>query len=230
MLVPYIYTRYAEVVSSRNLNSNLVSEPHLISPPPLPRSAPPPIDVDLQSMATGSSSSTMQLSIIGPVVTPPATTASTATAPTTGVRLDRGNFPLWRTLTVTHLSGASLHGYLDGSVAAPAKTVSQGTGDATTTVANPAYATWWTQDQKVLGMLLSSMTEDIASQLISCKSAAAAWTSVHAMFSAQNRAGVRHIKRQIQSLKKQDMTASEYMHKVKALADAMASAGSPLDD
>ena len=185
----------------------------------------------LRAIAYGGSSGAMQLAIIGPVVTPPAATAPVPSiAPSLGVRLDRGNFPLWRTLTVTHLSGASLHGYLDGSVAAPPTTISQGAGDAATTVANPAYATWWTQDQKVLGILLSSMTEDIASQLISCKSAAAAWTSIHAMFSAQNRAGVRHIRRQIQSLKKNDMTASEYMHKVKALADAMASAGSPLTD
>ena len=110
----------------------------------------------------------MQLAIIGPVVTPPAATVSVPSiAPSLGVRMDRGNFPLWRTLTVTHLSGASLHGYLDGSVAAPPTTISQGAGAAATTVANPAYATWWTQDQKILGMLLSSMTEDIASQLIS---------------------------------------------------------------
>ena len=54
--------------------------------------------------------------------------------------------------------------------------------------------------------------------------------AIHAMFSAQNRAGVRHIRRQLQTLKKLDMTASEYMHKVKALADAITAAGSPLDD
>jgi hypothetical protein len=50
------------------------------------------------------------------------------------------------------------------------------------------------------------------------------------MFGAQNRAGVRHIKRQIQALKKQDVTAGEYMQKVKALADSMAATGSPLSD
>ncbi|KAK1643842.1 hypothetical protein QYE76_061647 [Lolium multiflorum] len=151
----------------------------------------------------GSSGAAMQLSFIGPVVSPPVLTAA-PTVPTVGIRLDRNNFALWRALTLTNLSGASLHGYLDGTVAAPAKTTTEGTGDAARQVDNPAYATWWTQDQKVLGVLLSSMTEEIASQLLGCKTAAAAWTAIHAMFSAQSRAG--------------------------ALADAMATAGSPLRD
>jgi hypothetical protein len=69
---------------------------------------------------------------------------------------------LWRTLSLPNLSGAGLHGYLDGTTAAPAKTIVEGTGDAAVTVANPAYATWWTQDQRVLGLLISSMDEDIA--------------------------------------------------------------------
>jgi hypothetical protein len=95
---------------------------------------------------------------------------------------------------------------------------------------NPEYVQWWTHDKKVLGLILSSMTEEIAYQLISCSTAAAVWSSIHAMFSAQNRAGVRHIRRQIPALKKGDMTASEYMGKVKALADAMTAAGSPLHE
>ncbi|KAK1645128.1 hypothetical protein QYE76_062933 [Lolium multiflorum] len=71
------------------------------------------------------------------------------------------------------------------------------------------------------------MSEEIASQLLGCSTAAAVWTSIHAMFSAQSRASVRHLRRQIQALR---MTASEYMHKVKAMADAMTAVGSPLRD
>ena len=87
-------------------------------------------------------------------------------------------------------------------------------------MSNPDYEQWWTLDQKVLGHLLGSMHEDIAVQLIGCTSAASAWAAVHAMYGAQNRAGVRHLRRQIQVLRKEDKPASEYMQKVKALADA----------
>ncbi|KAK1645127.1 hypothetical protein QYE76_062932 [Lolium multiflorum] len=87
--------------------------------------------------------------ILGPIV---ALSAAAAPAVVTqiAVRLDRGNFALWRALSLTNLSGASLHGFLDGTAAAPAQTITDGTGDAARSVPNPAYATWWTHDQKPL--------------------------------------------------------------------------------
>ncbi|XP_051201842.1 uncharacterized protein [Lolium perenne] len=143
------------------------------------------------------SSSAQTSKALGPLLAPPsATTTATVTTsvPPPAVRLNRSNFMLWRTLSLPNLSGAGLH--------APAKTIVEGTGDAAVTVANPAYATWWTQDQRVLGLLLSSMDDDIACQMISRTTAAAVWEAVHAMFGAQNRANIRHIRRQIQSLRR----------------------------
>ena len=137
---------------------------------------------------------------------------------------------LWRALTLPNFSGAGLHGYLDGTMAAPAKTIVQGTGAAATTIANPAYATWWTQDQRVLGLLLGSISPEISCQLIGKNTAAAVWEAVHSMFGAQSRANVRHLRRQIQGLKRLDAPAGEYMNKVRVLADTMAAAGEPLSD
>ena len=74
------------------------------------------------------------------------------------------------------------------------------------------------------------MEEDIACQLISCETAHAVWTAVGAMYGAQSRANIRNIWRQLQTLRKEEMSAVEYMHKMKALADTMAAAGSPVRD
>ena len=164
------------------------------------------------------------------VSSPVATIPAALAVPTISVRLGRHNFMLWGGITSTVLAGANLHGHLDGTKAAPAKTLVVGTGDAATTVANPEYHQWWVQDQRVKGLLLTSMDEDIACQLIGCESAHAVWTAVAAMFGAQSRANVRHIRRQLQSLRKDDLSAAEYMHKMKALADTMAAAGSPIRD
>jgi histone deacetylase 1/2 len=146
------------------------------------------------------------------------------------VRLDGNNFTLWRGLALPNLAGANLHLHLEKTAVVPAKTVQQGTGDKAIAVPNPEYHTWWTQDQRVKGLLLGSMGEDIAAQLIGCTTAAEVWESVHAMFSAQSRANIRHLRRQLQSLRKEDMTASAYMHKMKALSDAMAAAGTVVPD
>jgi hypothetical protein len=50
------------------------------------------------------------------------------------------------------------------------------------------------------------------------------------MFGAQSRANVRHLRRQLQTLRKEDMSATQYMHKMKSFADAMAAAGAPISD
>jgi hypothetical protein len=157
-------------------------------------------------------------------VAPPAS----LTAP--AVRLDATNFTLWKGLTLPNLSGAGLHGHLDGTNAAPAKTLKQGAGDAAVDVPNPAYHQWWTVDQRVLGLLLGSMEPDIACQLISCMTAAAVCTAVHTMYRAQSCANIRHLRRQLQTMRKEELTAGQYMHKMKAIADMMATAGAPVSN
>ena len=110
------------------------------------------------------------------------------------MRLDRSNFMLWHALTLPNFSGAGLHGHLDGTAKAPAKTTTEGTGDAVVTSDNPEYAARWTQDQRVLGLLLGSMTPHIACQMIGKTTAASVWLAVHSMLGAQSRANVRHIR------------------------------------
>jgi hypothetical protein len=111
---------------------------------------------------SSSSSSALQLStVLGLIVTLP-TTVTAAPIPVPQVHLDRSNFMLWRSLTLSNFAGAGLHGHLDGTLSSPKKTITQGTGDDATTIPNPEYATWWTRDQRVLGLLLGSIGPDIA--------------------------------------------------------------------
>jgi hypothetical protein len=74
------------------------------------------------------------------------------------------------------------------------------------------------------------MEPDIACQLISCTTAAAVWTAVHTMYGAQSRANIRHLRRQLQTMRKEELTAGQYMHKMKAIADMMATAGAPVSN
>jgi hypothetical protein len=91
---------------------------------------------------------------------------------------------LWKMLVETTLSGAGLHGHLDESIAAPEQTLTEGTGDAANIVVNPLFAQWWTQDKKVLALILGSMVPEVACKMIRCSTAAAAWKAIHTMFGA----------------------------------------------
>nr|XP_051206009.1 uncharacterized protein LOC127320990 [Lolium perenne] len=176
-------------------------------------------------------SSSLQLSTtVGSMASSSSASAPVGIAPTPAVRLEVGNFNLWKGILLPNLAGAGLHRHLDATVTAPAKTITTGDGDKATTVANPEYERWWIQDQRVIGLLLSSMEPDIANQLIGRVTAASVWKSVHDLYGAQSRANVRHIRRQLVSTRKEDLSAAAYMQKMKALADAMAVAGVPITD
>jgi hypothetical protein len=104
------------------------------------------------------------------------------------IRLNRGNFLLWKTQAVPALHAAHLFGYVDGTIVAPSPTLTEGTGDAVRQVANPAFLRWYQQDQIVLIALLGSMSEDLVGQMTQLTTSAGVWASLHAMFSSQNRA------------------------------------------
>jgi hypothetical protein len=103
-------------------------------------------------------------------------------------------------------------------------------GQPTATVPNPAYAIWWHVDQRVLGILLGSMTKKVLGQMVGRTTSAAVWSIVVSMFAAQNQAGVRQLRRQLTTMRKNDMSASDYFHKMKGFADALAMVGSPISD
>lgn len=148
-----------------------------------------------------------------------------------------------------YLRGSQLLGYVDGSIIAPEKMISETTTEgALQRVLNPAYTTWLQHDQIVLSTLLSSLSptwrqhdQILLSALLSSLSpevlaqvllatAAEVWTALERIFSLQSRARTMQVRMQLANTHKKDLSAAEYFAKMKALADAMASAGCPLKE
>jgi uncharacterized membrane protein YgcG len=148
----------------------------------------------------------------------------------TTIRLDRTNFLLWKTQTIPNIAGQGYLGYLDGSLPAPPQTITTGTGKDAVTVPNPRYHDWWLIDQRVMGVLLGSMTEDVLAQMIGRTTSASVWRCLTSMFSAQGRASIRAYRRKLTTTRRNDMGAADYYHLMKGFADAMATVGAPLPD
>ncbi|KAK1618045.1 hypothetical protein QYE76_023562 [Lolium multiflorum] len=187
------------------------------------------------STSAGAITSTTSLSAslaAGAITSTLPTSLPTQFTNTITVRLDRSNFLLWRTQVIPNIAGQGWLGFLDGSCAAPPMTVTTpaSEGQPAATVPNPAYAVWWHVDQRVLGILLGSMTEEVLGQMVGRTTSAAVWSTVVSMFAAQNRAGVRQLRRQLTTLRKNDMSAHDYFHKMKGFADALAMVGNPISD
>lgn len=124
-------------------------------------------------------------------------------------KLTRTNFLLWKAQVVPIHRGVKLFGYLDGTNAKPVEKITVGTRDATKQKDNPEYETWVTQDQVILGGLLSSMTDDVLSQLTRCTHTShQLWTSLRTMFYAQHKGNSTQIRTQLSNMEKCDMSAS----------------------
>ena len=116
------------------------------------------------------------------------------------VRLDRTNFLLWKMQVVPTIASQGWYGFLDDSCIAPPAKVTEGAGANTVIKANPDYALWFYTDQRVLSILVGSMTKEILGHLVGRTTASSVWTCFVSMFSAQNRAGVRQMRRQLSTL------------------------------
>lgn len=64
-------------------------------------------------------------------------------------------------------------GFLDGSAVAPPPYV---TNDAGVTSPNPDFLTWRMKDRKLLSVLFTSLSEEVMSKVLDCKSSHAAWS------------------------------------------------------
>ncbi|KAH9782587.1 hypothetical protein KPL71_008966 [Citrus sinensis] len=97
-------------------------------------------------------------------------------------------------------------------------------------IENPEFITWKSQDQTLLGWLLSSISEGTLGLVINLDSSYTVWKTLEKKFGVQYEAKVLQIKYEINTLKKESMNVEDYCMKMKALADKLACAGSPLND
>jgi hypothetical protein len=103
-------------------------------------------------------------------------TSSTTSSPlgqSVSEKLTRDNLLFWKAQILPPLRGAQLDGLLDGSRAAPAKTIDvEEANKSIKKVNNREYALWMAQDQQVLGYLLNSLSKDVLIQVLEAKTAA----------------------------------------------------------
>jgi hypothetical protein len=64
---------------------------------------------------------------------------------------------------------------------------------------------------------------------VTCKNAAAVWNTFESSFGSQTRARAVNIRIALATMRKGNMTITEYVNKMRALGDEMSAAGKPLD-
>ncbi|CAJ2644825.1 unnamed protein product [Trifolium pratense] len=147
---------------------------------------------------------------------------------TISVKLDRENFPLWKSLVLPLIKGSKLDGYLLGTKKCPEQYITS--NDISSKKSNPEFEDWHAHDQQILGWLRNSMTEGIATQLLHCETSKELWDEAQGLAGAHTRSRVIYLKSEFHSSRKGEMKMEEYLIKMKGLADKLKLAGSAISN
>ncbi|KAL9672660.1 hypothetical protein QQ045_028912 [Rhodiola kirilowii] len=152
------------------------------------------------------------------------------------IKLSSSNFMLWKTQVQHILRAQKFFGYLDGShpcppapvlppaapdPAAPAAVAAKAVyKDALT-----AYDDWMAEDQRLCGLLFSSLSEEAMSEVIGCSTSNQIWETLSSIYQNRSRSSILQLRDQVLNLR-HTSTVHDLHLKFKAIFDRLSSMGS----
>jgi hypothetical protein len=140
------------------------------------------------------------------------------------------NYPLWRAQFLLYLRSDNLLGIIDGTIKAPPEYITKMTIDGAVKETNLEYLTWYSQDQAILGALLTWLLESVLGRVVLCKTSHEVWSTLATNYSGASRARSMNTRVQLATLKKGGLSVTEYFNKMKTLTNTLAIIGQPLKD
>jgi hypothetical protein len=145
-------------------------------------------------------------------------------------KLHKENYMSWRGLAEPFLKGHDLYGFLDGTKIPPSPLVSTSPTGTVTTSTDPDTLWWHRQDQLILSMLMSSISDAMLPQVLGCKTAQELWNTLDRTFTSESQARVLNLRLQLTTAKKGNLSVSDHFHKIKHITATLAAAGHPVSD
>ncbi|KAK9075210.1 hypothetical protein SSX86_003531 [Deinandra increscens subsp. villosa] len=141
-------------------------------------------------------------------------------------KLTSTNYLLWRNHMSQLLAFQHLLSHVDGSSVSPPETT---TSDNKTSP-NPAYEAWKDEDQKAALILLSSLTDESAPEVLNMTSARQIWVTLEAVYSNASVERAQNLKDQLRHLTKGNQSVAEFGRRFKDICDRLAAIGQPVEE
>jgi hypothetical protein len=93
---------------------------------------------------------------------------------------------------------------------------------------NPAYMAWMMRDQAILGYLLSLLTRETLMHVSQCMMLVQAWRTLTDLYSSQSCARAVNMRIALMTMRKLQLSVSDYYSKMSQYADELATIGAPL--
>ncbi|RVW98312.1 Retrovirus-related Pol polyprotein from transposon RE1 [Vitis vinifera] len=143
------------------------------------------------------------------------------------IKLSSTNYLLWQNQLLPFLQCQNLLSHVDGSVAPPPITIAV---DSSSSQPNPQYVAWQLQDQRLLSLLFSSLTEEAMVEVLGLTTARDVWLALENSFSHISKTRELRIKDDLQLIKRGTRSVTEYSRSFKALCDQLTAMGRSVDD
>jgi len=135
------------------------------------------------------------------------------------IKLSSTNFLFWRSQVVPLLQCQKFYGYVDGSTLMPSATIDPTTNDL-----------WKQNDQLIMSLLLSSLTEEALSVVIGLTTSKDVWTALEIALSHKSKARELQIKDELHLMKHGSRSVVEYSCAFKSHCDQLSAMGRPVED
>ena len=110
---------------------------------------------------------------------------STVLAPSNHLQIKLTNYLSWKTAGIPYINGNKISHHINGIVT-PSPQFIASSSSTTILVPNSANASWFENDQLLLGVLMSTISENLISHLVGQTSAHAVWVTLEKLFSSQS--------------------------------------------
>ncbi|KAK6146323.1 hypothetical protein DH2020_020192 [Rehmannia glutinosa] len=147
---------------------------------------------------------------------------------TLNIRLDRSNYNFWRAQILAIVTAHGFEQFLLGTVDVPSQWITD--SDSGVRKQNLEYSAWLRKDKFLYGWILKSISENMLGYISRCSTSCEVWSVLENLFRTQSQAQVLHLKSMLQTMKKDDLTISEYILKMQSIVDDIHAAMKVLDD
>ena len=95
---------------------------------------------------------------------------------------------------------------------------------------NPEYQVWWRQDQQVLFLIVTSLSESVLSCVIGKNTAKEAWSALSTHCSSTNPSRIMHLHNRLHNNSKGTQCVAEFVQEIQRTCDELAAAGHPVQE
>jgi hypothetical protein len=148
-------------------------------------------------------------------------------SPLISIKLDGTNYLKWTSQFLPILWSYELLSIIDGSELCPSKHTIIAEDKQ---ILNPALVLWNKKDQLVLSWLIATLNSNVLSIVYGLNTSRQVWTSLAARYASQSKSCITHLKRQLQTMRQESRSCTDYLQMAKSWADQFAAVGKPVEE